>query len=233
MRIQQSLVRRAEKTTFGRRIVHERRYRMVLSAAFGFCLNLLYALYHGVLGIYSQSIWFLSMFAYYVILGAVRFSAVLCERKNSGAASVGIEYFVLKLSGILLTVLSFVLSGVIYLSLSQNIATKYDSILMITIATYTFYKITMAVIRAVKQRHDPSPLLAAIRSIGYAEVAASVLTMQRSMLVSFEGMTEENARLMNALTGAAVCLFVLVLGITMIIKSTKRKELSEWQDPNL
>lgn len=233
MRIQQSLVRRAEKTTFGRRIVHERRYRMVLSAAFGFCLNLLYALYHGVLGIYSQSIWFLSMFAYYVILGAVRFSAVLCERKNSGAASVGIEYFVLKLSGILLTVLSFVLSGVIYLSLSQNIATKYDSILMITIATYTFYKITMAVIRAVKQRHDPSPLLAAIRSIGYAEVAASVLTLQRSMLVSFEGMTEENARLMNALTGAAVCLFVLVLGITMIIKSTKRKELSEWQDPNL
>lgn len=233
MRIQQSLVRRAEKTTFGRRIVHERRYRMVLSAAFGFCLNLLYALYHGVLGIYSQSIWFLSMFAYYVILGAMRFSAVLCERKNSGAASAGIEYFVLKLSGILLTVLSFVLSGVIYLSLSQNIATKYDSILMITIATYTFYKITMAVIRAVKQRHDPSPLLAAIRSIGYAEVAASVLTLQRSMLVSFEGMTEENARLMNALTGAAVCLFVLVLGITMIIKSTKRKELSEWQDPNL
>ena len=64
---------------------------------------------------------------------------------------------------------------------------RYDSILMITIATYTFYKITMAVVRAVKQRHDPSPLLAAIRSIGYAEVAASVLTMQRSMLVSFEG----------------------------------------------
>ena len=233
MRIQQWLVRRAEKTTFGRRIVHERRYRMVLSAAFGFCLNLLYALYHGVLGIYSQSIWFLSMFAYYVILGAVRFSAVLCERKNSVAASDGIEYFVLTLSGILLTVLSFVLSGVIYLSLSQNIVTKYDSILMITIATYTFYKITMAVVRAVKQRHDPSPLLAAIRSIGYAEVAASVLTMQRSMLVSFEGMTEEKIHLMNSLTGAVVCLFVLVLGIAMIIKSTKRKEPSEWQNQNL
>lgn len=204
---------------------------MVLSAAFGFCLNLLYALYHGALGIYTQSIWFLSMFAYYVLLGAVRFSAVLCERKTN-ADSDGIEYFVLKLSGILLTVLSFVLSGVIYLSLSQNIATKYDTILMITIATYTFYKITMAIIRAVKQRNDPSPLLAAIRSIGYAEVAASVLTMQRSMLVSFEGMTEENARLMNSLTGAAVCLFVLALGIAMIRRSNKQKEQSTWQNPN-
>ncbi len=110
---------------------------------------------------------------------------------------------------------------------------RYDSILMITIATYTFYKITMAVVRAVKQRHDPSPLLAAIRSIGYAEVAASVLTMQRSMLVSFEGMAEEKIHLMNSLTGAVVCLFVLVLGIAMIIKSTKRKEPSEWQNQNL
>lgn len=232
MGIKKALVRRAEQTKRGNRLVHERRYRMVVFAAFGFCLNLLYALYHGALGIYTQSIWFLSMFAYYVILGAVRFSAVLCERKNSAAASDAFEYFVLKLSGILLIVLSFVLSGVIYLSLAQNIATKYDAILMITIATYTFYKITMAIIRAVKQRNDPSPLLAAIRSIGYAEVAASVLTLQRSMLVSFDGMTEENARLMNSLTGAAVCLFVLALGITMIRRSTKRKEPSTWQNPS-
>ena len=101
------------------------------------------------------------------------------------------------------------------------------------ISSITFYKITMAVVRAVKQRHAPSPLLAAIRSIGYAEVAASVLTMQRSMLVSFEGMAEEKIHLMNSLTGAVVCLFVLVLGIAMIIKSTKRKEPSEWQNQNL
>lgn len=212
-------------------MVHDRRYRMVISAAFSFCLNLLYALYHGALGIYTQSIWFLTMFAFYIIFGAMRFSAVLCERRNS-VKTDEIEYFVMKLSGILLTVLSFVLTGVNYLSLSQKIATKYDTILMITIATYTFYKITMAVVRAVKQRRDPSPLLAVIRSIGYAEVAASVLTLQRSMLVSFDGMTEENAQLMNGLTGAAVCLFVFVLGITMIRRSIKRKEPSEWQNQN-
>lgn len=212
-------------------MVHDRRYRMVISAAFSFCLNLLYALYHGALGIYTQSIWFLTMFAFYIIFGAMRFSAVLCERRNS-VKTDEIEYFVMKLSGILLTVLSFVLTGVNYLSLSQKIATKYDTILMITIATYTFYKITMAVVRAVKQRRDPSPLLAVIRSIGYAEVAASVLTLQRSMLVSFDGMTEENAQLMNGLTGAAVCLFVFVLGITMIRRSTKRKGPSEWQNQN-
>ena len=132
------------------------------------------------------------------------------------------EFLVMKLSGILLSVLSIVLAGVVYISSSQNIATKHGEIMMITIATYTFYKITMAVIRAVKLRKNPAPLLRTIQNISCAEVAASVLTLQRSMLVSFDPMEQEQVRTMNAMTGAAVCLFVVVLGICMIIKSKKR-----------
>jgi len=36
------------------------------------------------------------------------------------------------------------------------------------------------------------------------------------MLVSFEGMSEGNIRLFNALTGSAVCVAVLILGINLI-----------------
>ena len=117
-----------------------------------------------------------------------------------------------------------VLAGVIYISLSQNIASKYGEIVMITIATYTFYKITMMIIRAVKQRKNPSPLLSVIRNIGYAEVAASVLTLQRSMLVSFGEMDIADIRLMNIWTGSVVWLFVLLLGMIMIIRGIKKKE---------
>lgn len=38
--------------------------------------------------------------------------------------------------------------------------------------------------------------------------------------------------LMNAMTGAVVCLFVLILNLSIIIK-TKRKELKQWQNLNL
>ena len=128
----------------------------------------------------------------------------------------------MKLSGILLVTLGVVLAAVNYISLSQNIAVKYGEITMITIAAYTFTKITMAIVRAVKQRRDPSPLLRTIRNIGYAEVSASILTLQRSMLVSFGGMDDRQARLMNSLTGAAVCLFVLMLGLSMTAKSRRK-----------
>ncbi len=130
----------------------------------------------------------------------------------------------MKLCGVLLILLNFVLAGAINISLSQNIATKYGEIVMVTIATYTFSKITMTVIKAVKQRKNPSPLLSVIRSISYAEVAAFVLTLQRSMLVSFGKMNDTDIHTMNTLTGSVVCLFILILGISLIIKGPKRKE---------
>ena len=210
------------RTKTGEKLVSSRRYRVILSAAVAFVFNLLYALYHCVLGVLNLSLWFIAMCAFYGILATMRFSAVLCERNQHRSPSDDTEIFVMKLSGILLFTLGVVLAAVNYISLSQNIAVKYGEITMITIAAYTFTKITMAIVRAVKQRRDPSPLLRTILNIGYAEVSASISTLQRSMLVSFEGMDDRQARLMNSLTGAAVCLFVLMLGLSMTAKSRRK-----------
>lgn len=223
MSLKQHIINRIERTEAGKKFIREQRLRIVLFAVFSFSLNLLYAFYHAVLGVINQSVWFITMCAYYIVLSTMRLSAVLCEWKNRDTHSNDIEYFVMKLCGVLLILLNFVLADVIYISLSQNIATKYGEIAMITIAAYTFYKITMTVMKAVKQRKNPSPLLLVIRSISYAEVAASVLTLQRSMLVSFGEMNNTDIHTMNILTGSAVCLFILMLGITLIIRGTKRK----------
>lgn len=233
MSLQQKVIVRMETHSIGKRFVRERRYRIVLTAAFSLILNLLYAFYHGVLGMVHVSLWFVTMCAYYTILSTMRFSAVLCAHRTRSASSVDTEYFVMRLSGILLILLSVVLTGVIYLSLSQNIARKYDKITMITIAAYIFYKVTLSVIQAVKGRKNSVPLLAVIRTIGYAEVAASVLTLQRSMLASFGTMNRTDAHRMNLLTGAAVCLFVFVLGIATTVRGVRRKEKPVWQNQNL
>lgn len=221
--MKQKLLRIAQKTKIGNRLIYEQRYRVIFAATFGFFFNLSYAIYNGILGTLNHSLWFAAMCAYYIILGTMRFSAILCERKNNDTVSIQTEFFVMKFSGIMLTVLSVVLTGVIYISISQHIAAKYNEIIMITIATYTFGKIAMAIIRAVKQRNNPSPLLATIRSIGYAEVAVSVLTLQRSMLVSFGSMNGANKHILNVATGAAVCLFVLGLGIILLVENRKDK----------
>ena len=223
MNIKQRIINKVERTEIGKQFIREQRSRIILFAVFSFSLNLLYAFYNGALGIINHSVWFITMCAYYIVLSTMRLSAILCGQKNKNISSSDTEYFVMKLCGVLLVLLNFVLVGAIYISLSRNIATKHGEIVMITIAAYTFYKITMTVIKAVKQRKNPSPLLSIIRSISYAEVAASVLTLQRSMLVSFGGMSDTDIRTMNILTGSAVCLFVLILGIVLITRG-KRKD---------
>lgn len=223
MSIKHKAISKIEKYSFGKHILLEQKYRILFAATFSFILNLLYALYHGMLGFVNQSLWFLALCAYYVVLSTLRFSAVLYGHKSNPAYTADTERFVTKFSGVLLTVLSFVLTGIIYISLSQNIATKYGEIVMITVATYTFGKIIVASIKAVKQHNNPSLLLAVVRNIGYAEVAVSILTLQRSMLVSFGAMDKSTIQLMNSLTGAAVCLFILILGIVMIRRGQKKK----------
>lgn len=124
----------------------------------------------------------------------------------------------------LLLLLSAVLAWVNAISLSQNIAVAYQTIPMITIATYTFYKIAATIVKAVQQRGDASALFLVLRTISYAEVAASLVTLQRSMLVSFGNIQAEQARWMNALTGAVICLFILLLGIFMMIRAGKENK---------
>ena len=222
MKPKQKAVSLITRTKAGKKLVGSQRYRIILSATLAFAFNLLYAIYHCVLGILNLSFWFIAMCAFYGILAIMRFSAILCERNHQKLPDNVTELFVMKLSGVLLVILSIVLATVSYISLSQNIAAKHGEIIMITIATYTFYKITMAIVKAIKQHKNPSPLLRTIRNIGYAEVAASIQTLQRSMLASFGSMSTGNIHFMNAVTGAAVCLFVLILGLSMITKSMKK-----------
>ncbi len=213
----------ASRTALGRRAMHDARFRLLLTAAASIALHLAYALYHGVLGFCGRSWWFIALCGYYAVLSAARFFVVLCLIRGGRLQQPELERFVPGVVGALLLALGCVLSGVNTASIAENAAIQYGEIVMITIAVWTFGKLTMAIVRAVRHRRQDSPLLSAIRGIGYAEAAASVLTLQRSMLVSFGAMAAGEIALMNALTGAGAVLFIAFLGIRMI-KENRRKE---------
>jgi len=190
--------------------------RTLLFAKINFILNFIFAVYNFVLGISMNSLWFLVSGAYYIVLAVMRFGAVAMSRRESDGI------FVMKFSGILLVLLSWVLSWVAYLSITRETAQSYHEIVMITIACYAFTKITLAIIKVIRARKENSPLLTTIRHISLADAAVSIFTLQRSMLVSFPGMGDGEILLMNALTGAGACAFVCVLGILMIVKKRNK-----------
>ena len=199
------------RTALGRRMQSDRRFRIVVSAAAMLGINLAYGAGHAVLGIMDGSAWLLVMAAYHILLGVMRFGAVMTERRHSS------ERFVMRFCGGMLMALALVLACSTAISLAQERSIRHGMILMITIAAYTFWKITMAIVHTVQAHQSGTPLTRTLRNISFAAALASLMTMQRSMLVSFESeMSASDALVLNAFTGAVVCLLVFLMGLNML-----------------
>ncbi len=191
-----------------------RALRIAKSPYLSLACNVAYALGNCVVGFVTHSWWFISVGAYYVVLTTARFAVLQIKRKANG--NYDIERYARRVTGVLLVVLSLCIVGVNVLSAIKDRGTDFHKIIMITIATYTFTKITLAIIGMVKAKQSASPVLQTLRNLALADACVSVYTMQRSMLVSFPGMAAGDILLLNILTGTAVWIVVLSLGINLI-----------------
>ncbi len=179
--------------------------------------NMVYSAYHIIFGIATYSWWFFTIGIYYAILSIVRF-AVLRRKVN--------KRFLVQFTGAMLMVLSLSLVGTVILAFVKDRGTVFPLIAMLAIATYTFTKITLATIKWIKARKSQSAKLITLRNISFADAFVSIFSLQRSMLVSFEGMTEMEIRIMNVATGSAVCIIVFLLGLNLMQQNRliKRKQ---------
>ena len=174
--------------------------------------NIAFAIYHLVMGLLTSSWWLLTLGSYYLVLSIVRFVVL---RSKSG------ERFIAKFTGWMLILLSIPLAGTVILSVLRDRGHERHMIVMIAMAAYAFTKITLATIKLIKARHSTSGMLITLRNISFADAFVSIFALQRSMLVSFEGMRETEIVIMNAILGSAVCVMVFLLGINLV----KRKKL--------
>ncbi len=169
--------------------------------------NVAVGAYHLVYGIVSSSWWLLTLGSYYLILSSVRFAVLRTKSK---------ERFIIKFTGWMLMVLSIPLAGTVILSVVRDRGHEFHMIVMISMATYAFTKITLATINLVKSRRSTSGALITLRNISFADAFVSIFALQRSMLVSFEGMTETEILIMNVALGSAVCVIVFLLGLNLV-----------------
>lgn len=167
--------------------------------------NISFSTYHLVLGVLTSSWWLLTLGAYYLILSVVRFVALRCKGRS-----------VIKFTGVMLIILSVSLVGTVILSVVRDRGHELHMIVMIAMATYAFTKITFATINLIKARRSTSASLITLRNISFADAFVSIFALQRSMLVSFEGMSEVEIVIMNAALGSAVCVIVFLLGVNLL-----------------
>lgn len=220
-----------EANPYTYRIVKDYRYRTVLSAYASLIISIGFAAYNALFGIINRSVWFGALASYYIMLSIMRFCVVQYDRKASaikGNKEVAAkEWRLYRNCGILLIILTFALGAsviqMVFFSRSKNDSES----LVIAAAAYTFYKIITALIHIVKAGKLKSKLLISIRNIGFADALVSVLSLQISMFLCFGNGKGEESLIMNCITGAAVCLILLVLGIYMVVTAKSKQEAFE------
>ncbi len=183
--------------------------RTLKISLFSLLFNAVFSAYHVVFGVITQSWWLFTVGVYYLILSIVRF-AVLREKKT--------DRFTTKFVGVMLMLLTLPLAGTVILAVVRDRGHKFHMIVMIAMAAYAFTRITLATVNLVKSRHIPSAKIVTLRNISFADAFVSIFALQRSMLVSFEGMSEGEIRIMNAVLGSAVCVLVFLLGFHLVRK---------------
>ena len=170
-------------------------------------LNTVFSAYHLTLGIWSRSWWLITLGAYYLVLSIIRFYTLQTKRQKTS---------MVRFVGVLLLILSLPLAGTVILAVVKDRGQKLHEILMIAMAVYAFAKITIATINLIKTRKYNAPKQLILRNLSFADAFVSIFALQRSMLVSFGQMKDKHIMLFNILTGTAVWLIVILLGINLI-----------------
>ena len=204
-----------------RNLITDNRLRIVLTTLPGLGLNLIYAAFNGVIGITVRSAWHGSLSAYYLLLCIMRFLAVsyarqIYTKKERDDNLEERELKVYRNCGVMLCVSSIALGGAVIMLVIGYGGKSYPGLLIYAAAVYTFCKLTVAIINMVKAREEKSLLLTTLRDISCCDSLVSLLSLQTALFAAFGQGAEEFVSIMNALTGAAVCVMILGLGIYMV-----------------
>ena len=203
------------------RYLREDRFRAEAALYRGFFINLIYAGIKMFSGILYNSVWFVSLAVYYILLAVMRASLLHYVRKSGkDKASEWRRY---RLCGMILLFMNVALAGIVTLVIRQNSGFEYPGVLIYIMAMYAFYAAITAVWNVVKFRRYGSPVLSAAKVINLTAALVSMLSLETAMLTQF-GAADDPIfrRIMTASTGAGISIIVLGMAIFMIVRSTKQ-----------
>lgn len=182
-------------------------------------INIGFIVFNLVLGIYYKSVWYFNFMAYFIVLLLLKIYNDILYKKDY-LKYKKISYII---TGLTFILMSGIVVGIEILTLNKKM-NGYNQIIVITMATYAFYKIILSIIKHKKSSKYDNSHLYIIRSITLVEAIVSILNLTRNMLSAFSENGGENLSFNNSMNlgvGLAGAFVVFLLGFIIIIKGIK------------
>ncbi len=193
--------------------------------------NTAYALFQLWLGVTHSTFWYYSLAGYYICLALMRFFLSAHTRKHIAGEKMYEELKRYRFCGWVFLAMNLVLTVMIFFMIYWNRTFEHDQITTIAMAAYTFTSFTVAIVNIVRYRKYNSPVYSASKAISLTAACVSMITLTSTMLTTFG--TADQAfmrRLMLALLGGAVAIFITAMAIYMIRESTKKMKALKAED---
>lgn len=216
-----------EGNKYARRWQDDARLRVNASLYGSLMLNTAYAVLQLGLGFYHASFWYFSMAGYYISLAIMRFFLVQHTSRHRPGERMQEELIKYRNCGIVFLVMNLALSIMIFFMVYWNRTFRHHEITTIAMAAYTFTSFTLAIVNVVKYRKYNSPVFSASKAINLAAACVSMLTLESTMLTTFDNgtMTLGNRRFMLGASGAVVSVFIVAMAICMIVQGSRKIKL--------
>ncbi len=202
--------------TFFKKIKTNLSFRIKFFLSLSLVFNISYAVFLFVINQIYSSKWFFVMSVYYALLSITRFF-VFAKLKVEKTIRAQIK--TLRSCGYFLFLLNVVVSVMMFCLIHETPYLKHHEITVITLATYTFYTLTVAIISGIKCFKKNYHLYACIKVINLISASVSIVTLTNTMLITFG---EENILLRSIILpilSAFVAVFIIVTAILMICKA--------------
>lgn len=207
------------------RYMDSRELRIRLSMRLSLGINIAYAALKCGEGWYFRSAWFGAVGTYYLLLSIIRFLLVRSDsalKKLKNPAQIHRRAWrSYRSCGALLLAMNIIMAAMMVHTVYRNEAFVYPGILIYASAAYTFYRLTAAIVSAVRYRDAKAPVLSAAKFTDMCVSLMSLYALQSAMIATF-GSSGQFRLIMNSITGAVVCLWVIWIGVYMLVQARKK-----------
>lgn len=201
---------------FLQRIKKDNRYRIKLFLRVSFILNIVYSAFLLIISQVYLSKWFLAVSFYYALLAIVRvflFTRIKSEKTEREKIKT------IRVCGYFLFLINGAISVMMFLLIRERQTVTYHEITVITLATYTFSALTVAIVSSIKFLREKDRLYACVKIISLVSANVSIVTLTNTMLATFgEGDFALRSIILPLISGF-VAVFIIVSAIIMIRKA--------------
>ncbi len=196
-------------------------FKTFVGAWFSLCLTVIFAAYHGYLGMGVSSIWHGSICVYYLLLVSVRGIVLHTEyvtRTEDADTQRLWRQKTFSISSAMLLAINIALIAPISLMVLMQKPTNMGLIPAIAMAAYTTYKITMAIVNMRRSRVY-HPLIHELRTINLIDAFVSILTLQNTLIMVNADAGEGSGMItLSAVSSALIYLTIVIITIKLFLK---------------